>query len=364
MDIVVPGTPEAIFNLMFTSGFWKEFATGEQVFMDIQMSDWQPQQPGSRLLMRNMTYLKPLQGPVDPKLTKCELKDEVLHAEFDDYVSVLTTVRTPNVPSAHMFVVKTRTCIMWAGAAASRLVVTTTVEWTGKSFFRSMIDQYTIDGQRQYYTDLEKAMRLYIFAHSPEFIPDYVAEDREALSWLESVPNEGADSRGGSPSFGYSHPIQPVEVAPLGELPSPALPTRQDYEILPSPSLTENTTIVKPLGVTPHNIHHSPVPTESSTDSAGNVAEGGSGDIWTGRSHNSGIKLAIKVLRLSLSTGDIAKKELKRTTREIYNWSKLDHENVNKLMGVIMFQERLGMVSEWMEQGPGTLIKREHPTKK
>ncbi|EUC67019.1 tyrosine kinase domain protein [Rhizoctonia solani AG-3 Rhs1AP] len=81
------------------------------------------------------------------------------------------------------------------------------------------------------------------------------------------------------------------------------------------------------------------------------VAEGGYGDVWTGRFHKDGTKVAIKVLRFTLSTGDVAKKELKRTAREIYNWSKLDHENVNKLMGVIMFRERLGMVSEWMEHG-------------
>ncbi|KAH7338808.1 kinase-like domain-containing protein [Rhizoctonia solani] len=37
--------------------------------------------------------------------------------------------------------------------------------------------------------------------------------------------------------------------------------------------------------------------------------------------------------------------------REIYNWSKLEHENVHKLLGVTMFQGRLGMVSIWMEHG-------------
>ncbi|CAE6504918.1 unnamed protein product [Rhizoctonia solani] len=41
------------------------------------------------------------------------------------------------------------------------------------------------------------------------------------------------------------------------------------------------------------------------------VAEGGYGDIWTGRSHNDGTKLAIKVLRFTLSTGEVARKELK-----------------------------------------------------
>ncbi|EUC57325.1 tyrosine kinase domain protein, partial [Rhizoctonia solani AG-3 Rhs1AP] len=94
---------------------------------------------------------------------------------------------------------------------------------------------------------------------------------------------------------------------------------------------------------------------ESSIDPSGfsssAVAEGGFGDVWTGRTHNGGTKLAIKVLRFASLTGDTAKKELKRVTREIYNWSKPDHENINKLIGVFMFRERLGMVSEWMEHG-------------
>ncbi|CUA67423.1 putative membrane protein C20F10,07 [Schizosaccharomyces pombe 972h-] [Rhizoctonia solani] len=182
MDIVVPGTPEKIYNLMFASGFLKDFMAGEQKLMEIQISDWHPEQSGSQLLTRNMTYIKPLNGSIGPKQTKCELKDETLHVDFDDYVSTLTTTRTPDVPSGNVFSVKTRTCIMWAGAATSRLVVTTTVEWTGRSFIRSIIDKSAIDGQKQYHTDLEKAMRAYIAAHRTEFVPDDVAEDSEAMA--------------------------------------------------------------------------------------------------------------------------------------------------------------------------------------
>ncbi|CAE6395557.1 unnamed protein product [Rhizoctonia solani] len=81
------------------------------------------------------------------------------------------------------------------------------------------------------------------------------------------------------------------------------------------------------------------------------VAEGGFGDVWAGNFHSTGQNLAIKVLRFAPLTGDTAQKELKRITREIYHWSKLDHENIHKLMGVTLFRERLGMVSEWMEHG-------------
>jgi hypothetical protein len=37
--------------------------------------------------------------------------------------------------------------------------------------------------------------------------------------------------------------------------------------------------------------------------------------------------------------------------REIYTWSKAKHENVQELMGVIMHQGQLGMISPWMEHG-------------
>ncbi|CAE6512369.1 unnamed protein product [Rhizoctonia solani] len=80
------------------------------------------------------------------------------------------------------------------------------------------------------------------------------------------------------------------------------------------------------------------------------VAEGGFGDIWIGKFHD-GTKLAIKVLRFNSTTDDTTRKQLKRSMREIYNWSKLEHENVHKFLGVIMFRGRLGMVSRWMEHG-------------
>ncbi|KAF8597062.1 kinase-like protein, partial [Ceratobasidium sp. AG-I] len=39
--------------------------------------------------------------------------------------------------------------------------------------------------------------------------------------------------------------------------------------------------------------------------------------------------------------------------RELYNWSKTNHENVLKLTGIAMFREQLAMISPWM--GNGTL---------
>jgi len=107
-----------------------------RLFLDIQMSDWTPVSEGSKLLTKNMSYIKPLNGSLGPKQTKCEIKDEMLHVDFEQYVTTLTTTRTPDVPSGGVFSVKTRTCITWASAVSTKVLVTTAVEWTGRSFIK------------------------------------------------------------------------------------------------------------------------------------------------------------------------------------------------------------------------------------
>ncbi|CUA67872.1 ATP-dependent RNA helicase FAL1 [Meyerozyma guilliermondii ATCC 6260] [Rhizoctonia solani] len=79
------------------------------------------------------------------------------------------------------------------------------------------------------------------------------------------------------------------------------------------------------------------------------VAEGAFGDIWKGELQD-GTAVAVKVLRFAL-VSDSGGKNLKRMVREIYAWSKLDHENVHKLLGMTIMEGRLGMVSKWMSQG-------------
>ncbi|KAF8596234.1 kinase-like protein, partial [Ceratobasidium sp. AG-I] len=37
--------------------------------------------------------------------------------------------------------------------------------------------------------------------------------------------------------------------------------------------------------------------------------------------------------------------------REIHTWSKCDHPNVLKLLGLVEFRDQIGMVSPWMKEG-------------
>ncbi|CAE6419568.1 unnamed protein product, partial [Rhizoctonia solani] len=80
------------------------------------------------------------------------------------------------------------------------------------------------------------------------------------------------------------------------------------------------------------------------------MSGGGFGDIWMGRLHNGG-KVAIKAWRTNtLEHCDY--KTLKRAARELFLWSRMNHPNIHRLQGVIMFRDQyLGMVSEWMDNG-------------
>ncbi|KAF8593330.1 kinase-like protein [Ceratobasidium sp. AG-I] len=90
------------------------------------------------------------------------------------------------------------------------------------------------------------------------------------------------------------------------------------------------------------------------------VAGGSFGDIWTSEM-DDGMKVAIKCLRFH-TIAENGPKGLKRATREIYMWSKAKHPNVHELMGIMMFQERLGMVSMWMDNGNLRDYIRENPS--
>ncbi|CAE6468831.1 unnamed protein product [Rhizoctonia solani] len=89
---------------------------------------------------------------------------------------------------------------------------------------------------------------------------------------------------------------------------------------------------------------------DTKQDTAMIVSGGGFGDIWKGQLHNGG-KVAIKAWRTNtLESCDF--KTLKRAARELYLWSRMDHQNIHRLQGMIMFRgQYLGMVSEWMDNG-------------
>ncbi|GAA6002200.1 hypothetical protein JCM10207_003122 [Rhodosporidiobolus poonsookiae] len=226
MDVVFPGKPEKIYNLMFTSGFMKDFWGDNQKLMEIQIGDWAPQASGSNLLARSMSYIKPLSGSIGPKQTKCLITDESAHVDFDDFVCVVTTTRTPDVPSGGAFAVKTRTSMTWARGNHCRVVVTTGVEWSKSSFIKGIIEKSCIDGQKTYHSDLEKAMRSYISTHRNEFVEEGHDPDEASLaSGGDDAPPSPLDAQPGGGLGGAEAAATPAPrtgaLAPLLDLLGP-----------------------------------------------------------------------------------------------------------------------------------------------
>ncbi|WVW81879.1 hypothetical protein I302_103877 [Kwoniella bestiolae CBS 10118] len=177
LDTTFPSTPEKIYELMFNSAWFKNFLSDSQKLRDIECSEWRPISPSNSLLTRSTSYIKPLNGSIGPKQTKCHITDEHDHLDFEDYISLITTTKTPDVPSGGVFSVKTRTCLMWAGRNSTKVVVSTTVEWTGKSWVKGIIEKSAIEGQKTYHDDLESGMRQYIKDNHSEFAMAGAEED-------------------------------------------------------------------------------------------------------------------------------------------------------------------------------------------
>ncbi|CAE6491894.1 unnamed protein product [Rhizoctonia solani] len=91
------------------------------------------------------------------------------------------------------------------------------------------------------------------------------------------------------------------------------------------------------------------------------VSTGGFGDVYHGALQD-GTRIAIKCLRLLVGVDDESgKKQLKRAARELYVWSKCKHPNVLDLFGVARYNDRVAMVSPWMENGNLTWYLSRYP---
>ncbi|CAI1759717.1 hypothetical protein SEUBUCD646_0O02490 [Saccharomyces eubayanus] len=95
---------------------------------------------------REYSYIKPTPGAIGPSETKCLITETTEHLDLDDYVQVLQTTRTPDIPSGNSFYVRSLYLLSWASNYETKLKVYVSVEWTGKSLIKSPIEKGTFDG--------------------------------------------------------------------------------------------------------------------------------------------------------------------------------------------------------------------------
>ncbi|QRW16284.1 Tyrosine kinase family catalytic domain protein [Rhizoctonia solani] len=80
--------------------------------------------------------------------------------------------------------------------------------------------------------------------------------------------------------------------------------------------------------------------------SDGPACAGGFGDVWKGRLIG-GVEVAVKTWQFSFMAREDPK-QLKHVMQEVCSRFRVKHENIQELLGVTMFQGRLGVVSPWM----------------
>ncbi|KAI8888652.1 GRAM-domain-containing protein [Backusella circina FSU 941] len=157
MDTTYNATIETMYKLLYNSDFMENFLIN--IEKKVELGAWKEE---NEKQSRESTYIKYLGGTIGPKSTKCYLKEEILHLDFNDYVTQLTVTQTPDVPSGGSFNVKTKTCISYAAQGKVRVLVTVFVEFTKSSWLKSTIEKATIDGQQSYYKSLDATIRKHL----------------------------------------------------------------------------------------------------------------------------------------------------------------------------------------------------------
>lgn len=130
--------------------------------IELVKSEWTPSSSNPSLQTQTLSYVKPLNGPIGPKSTKCEIQHEQLHFDRDapdggdaaepGWITMVSTTRTPNVPSGGVFCVKTKTCLSWCSHASTRVWVTSELEWSGSSWLKGRFLSFSVS--YNYFTDM------------------------------------------------------------------------------------------------------------------------------------------------------------------------------------------------------------------
>jgi hypothetical protein len=138
IDTTIPAPLGKVYSLMFgpASGvFMRKWLLDDQKSTDLQLED-DKKGLGEDVKTFNYSYIKPLNAPVGPRQTKCNITMNLEQYDLEKAISVQCSTQTPDVPSGTSFLTKTRYCMMWGPGNSTRLIMTFTVEWSAKSWLK------------------------------------------------------------------------------------------------------------------------------------------------------------------------------------------------------------------------------------
>ncbi|KAG7822008.1 hypothetical protein KL928_000483 [Ogataea angusta] len=116
---------------------------------------------------RTYSYTKPLNGPVGPKQTKCNVEEEIERCDLSSSCLVTQITDTPDVPSGNSFRVKTRIYLSWGENNCCKIYIVTSVVWSGKSWIKGAVEKGTISGQKESLGIMVKELKKRVEAETP-----------------------------------------------------------------------------------------------------------------------------------------------------------------------------------------------------
>jgi hypothetical protein len=138
-DELIPAPLGKIYDLMFgpASVSWMaKWLTNEQKCLEFTTDDKTGLTKDNKV--RLSSYIKPLNGAIGPKQTKCIATETLDSIDLEKAVSVTISTQTPDVPSGNVFSTKTKYCLSWGEGNSTRLQMNCAIEWTGKSWLKGV----------------------------------------------------------------------------------------------------------------------------------------------------------------------------------------------------------------------------------
>ncbi|CEP23619.1 YSP2 [Cyberlindnera jadinii] len=133
-----------VYSIIFDPSYMKAISLAQKNFDLSDIGKFPDKAPRER----SYEYTKPLNGPIGPKQTHCEITETIETFDLNSHIHLVQSVVTPDVPSGSSFSVKTNFYLYWTDNNSTRMVVSTYVNWTGKSWIKGVIEKGSIDGQK------------------------------------------------------------------------------------------------------------------------------------------------------------------------------------------------------------------------
>ena len=139
-DDIVSAPLGKVYSLVFGPAsytFMTRFLQDEVKVTDLHMED--NKSLSEHRPTRSYNYIKPLANSMGPRTTKCIITERLDSLDLEKAVTVSVTTQTPDVPSGNLFSTKTKYCLMWGPNNSTRIVMTYTIDWIGKSWLKGSL---------------------------------------------------------------------------------------------------------------------------------------------------------------------------------------------------------------------------------